>query len=350
MLGIRLNCNKSIGIGHFYRCCSIAEELCKKGAAVIFLCSNDSDISVFEDTSFDAYIVQNSSSENIDIDDEINTINKYKITTLLIDCYNINQEYLSAMRKATQTVLLDDLNMFDYDVDAIINYNIEASAEMYSRTQVKGRRAYIGLSFFPLRNNLALYRKDRELRDNVGEVLILTGSTDPCGCAETILNSLKPSEYKEIIFKVLIGKFYTKEYCLALKKQYQNVNNVVLLPWGQDMGALYKNADLVISPGSTTAYEALSLGTPCITYQFVENHHDECIALDEMGIASFAGICNGLNDKSFSFNMYKLFCEILNGKKRTNQYRVFSPLLDGGGSERIAHLLVEGDTNYEVQI
>ena len=55
------------------------------------------------------------------------------------------------------------------------------------------------------------------------------------------------------------------------------------------MAELYLNSDLVIAPGSTTILEALSLNVPCLVFEFVKNQHEQCICMNDKGIAPFIG-------------------------------------------------------------
>lgn len=341
MIAIRADGNAVIGMGHMMRCLTIASALREAGSDVIFLTGASSFIEPLCKNGFRAIKLQCGGFGLQDAKDMVSIFEEENITTILVDSYQVSAEYFKWLHQFVQIVYIDDLNLFDYEIDAVINYNIEAKADQYKDDVFVKRKVYTGIQYFPLRRDLWTGRKDR-VSKLVHSVLLTTGSTDPCECAKQILSSIDPKCYQNIIFRVLLGAFYPTPYCEELAEAFGGCKNLEFLPWGQDMAQVYAKSDIVIAPGSTTVYEALSLNVPCITFQFVDNQNAQCIYLDRLGLANWAGRYDldserqKTNDK-----MRRLFDAALKYDIRLGQYQRFSKLLDGRGLDRIVQAVKE---------
>jgi len=336
MIGIRVDGNSQIGMGHISRCLSIASALKKKNADFCFICSNNTPVKLMEELGYSVHVIEKSQYDSWSVDDEICFIKANSISVLLIDSYYVSNPLLNKLHSITRIIYLDDLYRFDYDVDIILNYNIEANDELYKSTEHLSRKCYLGARFFPLKESLR-YSEKNNINRKVKNVLITTGATDPFQCLKTIMHAIDVEKYVDITFSVILGLFYDEQYCSNLMNLYYGVDNIVFLKWGQDMKKLYGRSDLVIAPGSTTIYEALSLGAPCISFQFADNQHSECISLDEMNIVPFIG---DFSDNINAARIKSIFDAELTFSSREKRYRLFSGLFDGKGSDRIAEIII----------
>ena len=338
MVAIRVDYNSRIGTGHLNRCLSIAYSLRDKGFNVCFIVSKDSEPSVVRHRGFVCEIVEESEYNNWCLEDEIKRLLLLKIKVVIIDSYYAKTEWIALIHRSIKVIYIDDLLRKELDVDVIINYNIEAVEQEYFNPLYPQRVHGIGIGFFPLNHEIKTEKKKKINRD-VAEVLITSGSTDPLLCIDCILSGIQINEYPAVLFKVIIGKYTSEEYNNTLRHKWGIFSNIKFLPWGQDMKKVYSTVDLVISPGSTTVYEALSFGVPCITYEFAKNQHAECISLQEKGIAPYVGdftrdlkqdISNRVNN---TFRLEMLY------PTRYEQYILYKDLFDGNGTKRIAEMV-----------
>ena len=131
----------------------------------------------------------------------------------------------------------------------------------------------------------------------------------------------------QLLNSILIQEYdVVKESIVILRKKCQTYlvkNNVDFILWGEQIAYVIASSDLVISPGSSMIVEALSVNTPCISYQFVDNHHPFCVQLEEMGIADFIGI---FPNQSLDKRIKSLFSDELKFEKRENQSKIYSSL------------------------
>ena len=78
-----------------------------------------------------------------------------------------------------KTAYLDDLQLFDYPVSLIINYDIipEASMAAYQKAYQNASRALLGGHYTPLRSQFQNTKP--QIRDKVKNILFTTGGSDP---------------------------------------------------------------------------------------------------------------------------------------------------------------------------
>ena len=334
MIGIRTDCNNEIGMGHIMRCISIAEALSDIGEEVCFIFSRDSNILSFESFPYRYYILE----DDFDIwsAEEVCDILKYeKIKKLFLDLYRVTAKKFDVLSTCADLYYLDDLNLFDYNVSTVINYNIKSSKSDYLPTKYN-KRLFLGANYFPLRGEFKKVKRS-VINKEIKNVLITTGSTDKNKITKQIIDAIVVENYPHIIFSIIKGKFYDKEYARELDLLRSLKRNIEILEWGQNMAELYSNSDLVIAPGSTTIFEALSLNVPCISFEFVDNQHSQCMGMVELDIAPYIGNFSLNYNKSKKIN--ELFRYMLDYNNRKHFEKNYSTLFDGNGSQRIANII-----------
>jgi len=336
MIAIRADCNSEIGMGHVMRCLSVADSLKTLGEDVCFIVSKDTDISFFSNISYE-YIVLQDDTDIWSATEVNNILKKKKIEKLFLDSYRITEKKLNELSSHVKVYYLDDLHLFDYNVCVIINYNIEAKDSDYIPTKYTKRKIFTGTNYFPLRSEFKSAKKT-PIKQDLRNILITTGATDKNKIAKQIIDAVNIQKYPNIVFFILKGKFYNDDYKKELDALGTRMQNIHILEWGQDIAKLYKKTDLVIAPGSTTIFEALTLNVPCISFEFVDNQHEQCVCMEKMGIVPYIGNFATITDKSSKIK--EVFENMLNYGNRKICEKKFSYLFDGKGSLRIAEILV----------
>lgn len=335
MIAIRADCNSEIGMGHVMRCLSVADSLKTLGENVCFIVSKDTDVSFFANIPY-KYIVLQDDSDIWSAAEVCNILKHDNITKLFLDSYRVTVGKINELSSCAKVFYLDDLHLFDYNVDSVINYNIEAKDSDYLPTKYADRKLYIGAKYFPLRSEFKNISK-AVVRKDLKNVLITTGSTDKNKIAKQIIDAVDVEKYPNIDFFILKGKFYNGEYKTEIDKLSKDYKNIHILEWGQNMAELYLSFDLVIAPGSNTTFEALSLNVPCISFEFVDNQHDQCMCMQNMGIAPYIGDFSKTDDKTSKIK--EVFEYMLDYSNRKTCEKKYSSLFDGNGSLRIAEIL-----------
>ena len=339
MLAIRADGNAKIGMGHIMRCFSIAKEVQRRDEEVCFVVSPDTDTNALIELEIPFEQLKITTKEGWSANEMSEWLVLHDINKVLLDSYRVTPQDFQDLKEERTLYYIDDCYAFDYQASAIINYNIEAIEERYSQTIYLKRKLYLGVSYLPLREELCKVIAC-DIRRKLKMILISTGSTDPNHLSSQIIQALNPSGHSNIHFEILVGSFFDETCKKELERMALHWENVSLLPWGQDMAAIYSGCDLVIAPGATILYEALSLNVPCISFEFTDNHHLECVWLDKMGLVPWAGNYQS-EGQLVICNIGKIFKKSLKYETRMKQYKKYSCLFDRRGTERIVDIIME---------
>lgn len=349
MIAFRADGNKDIGMGHLMRCICIAENLVQSGNEVIFIVSPDSDTQIIAQHNLRVIQMKSAGPLGWNLQELTETIGRYHVNVLIVDSYRTTRSDFAELRTHTKVIYLDDLYTFDAKVDVVINCNIDSKAEPYERSNIMDRKVYTGVDYFPLRKEFDGY-KNGSIRREVSTVLITTGSTDPFHCTAQIVEALPVTRYPNVMFVILLGKYYPGAYVDKLKLYCTRYKNVIFAPWGGNIAKLISESDILISSGSSTVLEALSLGVPCITFQFAENHKTECEELDRREMAPWAGIYDSNQSKDTNRKLRELFKVELDYEIRKRQYDAFSRCFDGNGLQRIVDIINQTNAPKQIRV
>lgn len=332
-LYIRVDMNQTIATGHVMRCLSIAEAAKDEGADVIFILADTQAEELIQSKGFRT-IVLNSTWNDLEkeLPDLLDLIARENIRTLLVDSYYVTEKYLAALNKVTSVTYIDDLNSFHYPVDTLIAYANYWKKKNYEENY-PDTKLLLGCSYVPLRKEFRNL-PPKLIRENVENLLILTGGSDNFGISENILEHLSLKQYKNI--NVICGRYYEKFD--ELKSKYQGYENVHLYQAVDNLIDYMLDADIAISAGGTTLYELCATGTPTITYSFADNQLDNVRQFEKDGMMHYLGdircedVYEDMNDVLIRFNR----CNIR--KNISDRMRKF---LDGMGANRILSEIIE---------
>lgn len=332
-LYIRVDMNQSIATGHVMRCLSIAEAARDEGIDAVFILADAQAEELIQSKGFRT-IVLNSAWNDLEkeLPDLLDLITKENIKTLLVDSYYVTENYLEALNYATSVAYIDDLNSFHYPVDTLIAYANYWKKMNYEENYLD-TKLLLGCSYVPLRKEFQNL-PPKLIRENVENLLILTGGSDNLGISENILDHLPLEQYKKI--DVICGRYF--EQFDYLKTKYSNCQNVHLHRAVDNMIDYMLDADVAISAGGTTLYELCATGTPTITYSFADNQLDNVRQFAEDGIMRYAGDIR--YDK-----VYENICtivEVYHEKNYRNQVSdKMKHLIDGQGAHKLIRALFD---------
>lgn len=335
MIFIRADGNKNIGMGHIMRCLSIAREI---NCRVLFLLAEEQMQEKIQQEGFETLVLgtdyQNMISEMPILQKAVDTKQK---NIFLVDSYYVTEEYLLELGKIGEVYYIDDVNMFDYPVDGVINYNIYGERIPYA-TVVKGRKRklLLGCSYVPIRKEFfSTPRCKDKLKKNI---MITTGGSDRYNLCTVILKKILQSNMRtDIEIHVVCGKFNAHiDELKAIEKENSMVYIHINVP---DMWNLMKKMDLAITAGGSTMYELCAMGIPIICFSFVDNQEKIVECFKERKLVPFAG--NYMNQKlKMVDELYDSLEMMLQNEEKLDYYsEKLHELVDGRGAERIAHML-----------
>lgn len=329
MVHIRVDANNIIATGHLFRCISIAEALRELGEDVTFVMADNNGISLLEGRF--PYIILDTDWRDMNSELAIlrDILSQEDSRKLIIDSYQVTEEYLSGLRKYVKTIYIDDVNAFYYNVDELIcyanYYRNNKYEERYSKTKL-----LLGCKYVPLRKE---YRSvpEKVIKSDVEELLIMSGGTDSYNFIGNILENIDSSQYKRV--NAICGR-YNANYDVLYKK-YKGTN-VNIVRSTDNIIEYMLSADVAISASGVTLYELCACGTPTLSYVMADNQIDNAVQFDKDGIISYMGDIrkgNVINNIITNLNSYDM-------KKRQIQSLSMKQYVDKNGALNIAEEVI----------
>ena len=140
---------------------------------------------------------------------EIAELNKiiedYKIEMLIVDSYNVTEEYFIKLKEFVPILgYIDDLNKFKFKVDIIINGNIYGDELKYE--------SYLSDTKFLLGNKYTILRSEFKdvkpitINREVNKIMITIGGSDPFNLTERLMDIVNSDvELRKYQYEVIIG-------------------------------------------------------------------------------------------------------------------------------------------------
>lgn len=329
MILIRADANAHIGAGHVMRCISVANELIKKGQEVLFVTSDQSGAELIKQYNFSC-ICLNSNWANMENEGIEHVVKKMHPNLVLIDSYQVTKNYLSGIRKLTKTAYFDDLNICQWDVDYLINYNIIASLFDYSWHAKTRTKLLLHPQYAPLREEFC--NRTKKIIKPVTEVMVSAGGADPECITEKILSEICLT-IPNISFHFVVGALNPR--LEKIRNIAHQINNAVLHINEQNISELMNRCDIAISAAGITLYELCAMGVPTIVYSLADNQKLAAYSFGQQGVMLSAGDCR--ENEDFIDKIKQLLIKLINNKdKRIDLSKKMQKLVDGNGASRIA--------------
>ena len=337
MLFFRVDANREIATGHLMRCLTIAEEAKNRGINATFIMAEGDFYEYLHNKGFSTYILQ---SDYQNMEEEIpamkHLIQELHISKLIIDSYFVTEGYFHEISQCTKTVYIDDLCKEVYLCDMLICYANYYQKLSYEEKYSRNTRLVLGCAYVPLRNAFTDI-KEKEIPNEVKEILIMSGGTDPFHVCRDIMERVMTEDNARYRFTAICGK-YNADYSF-LKERYEGKHNAEILQNVENMEYYMKRADVAISAGGTTLYELCACGTPTICYSYADNQLDNVTSFHEDGIMIYAGDIrnNGCPDQ-ITEALEHLLCD---GQLRGRLSKKMQQKVDGKGAARIVEEIVK---------
>lgn len=331
MIMIRADANEHIGAGHLMRCLSIAHAFAEHGEEVLFISADHCGDELIEKQGFRNICLAskwNAMEEELPIFKMV--LAEHNPSLLLVDSYYVTEQYMTELRRITQTAYIDDVNVRAYDTDFLINYNIYADSLDYSQYSNRGTTTLLGPKYAPLRTEFKNIQR-HIINKEIGNVFVSTGGSDPEHITERLLKELCPL-WPDVQFHFIIGSLNPR--INDIKRHVSN--NTVLHINETRMSDVMSSCDVAVSAAGTTLYELCACGTPTILYILADNQIDAAEGFAAKRIMLSAG--DSRIDPSFGYTVGKLL-RSLNQNKRCELSRNMRRLIDGKGAERIVNRL-----------
>ena len=344
----RTDGNSHIATGHLVRCLSIADACFSLGMKVCFLVSDQESKALLQSFDpacrFPVRILETAVYDDLEkeLPEVLGMLNEagQAEQIFFLDSYYVTEHYLSAVRTAAKVAYLDDLQLFDYPADLLINYDVipESRSASYQAAYQNAARTLLGASYTPLRaqfTNLQPYCRDR-----VSNILVTTGGSDPYHFCLRLIAAFRENSFLHLCqLHVVVGRLNEdkdKLYKLADELPFLQLHENV-----SDMASLMTSCDLAVSAAGTTLYELCAAGVPSIGFCLADNQLTAAKAFDEAGAIPCAGDIRRSCDEVLGNVMNFVTYMSENSKKRKAALETMRQLVDGKGAVRIAEALIE---------
>jgi UDP-2,4-diacetamido-2,4,6-trideoxy-beta-L-altropyranose hydrolase len=339
MFYIRADANEVVGLGHIMRCLSIAEEIkAHEKEDVTFIIADRHPEHLIHSRGFSTLLL-NSHWDKMDMEIEqmIQVILSKKISLLLIDSYYVTNQYLSSLHKYIKLAYIDDLNLFAYPVDKLINYNIYAEELSYKKKYCNTETKFLlGCKYVPLREEFRGIVP--VIKEEVHNILLMSGGTDNYNITNAILEHLsKCTWFLNMDFYVIIGDFNI--YKKSLMNRWKDFANIHLLTNVKKMAEYMKLCDLAITAGGVTTYELLASGTPSVMYTLADNQIAIAKSVSKRGLIPWAGDMRDDTEGCLNNLILHMECLIPDMSKRKKISQCMKETVDGNGCRRLVQWL-----------
>lgn len=332
MILFRADGNGTIGTGHIMRCLSLADEFKNLGRDSFFVCADSSVLELIKSRGYEVCVLSTDYSKP---EEEIEILVKKpcfkEADFIIVDSYFVTKNYFAALRKAKKVIYFDDF-CSDYEVNAIINYNIYADVKEYEKHFLtKKPILFLGPSYAPLRKEFSDI-SIRETREKAEDILILTGGADPHHIAINLINELGNRKKDNRTYHFVVGAM-SSDYSQI--KEFEGKLPIVIHKNVTKMSELMLKCDIAVSAAGSTLYELCSCKVPVITYTFADNQLAGAKAFSKDNIMIQIGDVR--NNPGFFHDVFESIDKLAGDyKTRKEMAERGRALVDGRGAERLA--------------
>lgn len=335
---IRLDADRKIGMGHFTRSLSIANQIRKiKGNEIdiIFLTSED-EFTKKELTNlhFTYFLKKENESEETFLYKAVTELNA---KVLFIDkSYPYQSKLIKEIKKILTVIMFHNICEGSYHADIFILPTIHSPEKFLTdpRWKKNGVRFYHGNKYIVINEQILTLNKKTDIDSGSTRVVITTGGSDPKGILIRLLNWLSISDLSNLKITALQGQLFTHTKELnALRSKLPE--HIIIKKYDPN---LLPGNNLAICTFGLSTYEMLYIGVPVLSIGHqASNALASKILEDRYRAVVDLGCIDDLSKEKFISTLYIL----LNNKRKLAELsQTGMRLLDGKGAYRVAKLII----------
>ena len=276
-IAIVVNAYDEIGTGHVYRCLSIASKLVFHD--VLFLINKHHQLGINIVTNYNYPFKLYKNEDNL-----LNILREYNPKIVINDILDTEGKYISDLKNEGYFVVnFEDLGDGTRFADVVFD-------ALYEH-EVGEENVFTGHKYYILKDEF-YFQPQKIITQNVNNILITFGGTDPNNFTEKVIDSILNTNYDGRI-NVILGLGYDGLERLIDKYEsnqsiqiYQNVSNI---------SEFMFQADIIFTSAGRTMYEVCSIGVPTI-----------CLCQNQRELSHvFANSTNGFINMGLGVNVGK---------------------------------------------
>ncbi|MDD3172597.1 MAG: glycosyltransferase [Herbinix sp.] len=243
----RVDGEEKLGMGHIYRCLTLAYKLI--GHDLCFITKKQCDLGVrkLEQSFFPMKVIEQE-------EDMWSFLEEYKPDIIINDILNTSEEYMLKLRSYVKRIInFEDEGEGSNLADGVIN-------ALYDNK--KGQKnVYSGFEYFCIRDEF-IQTRPKEFETNLKNVIIMFGGSDPSNLTQRIYNICHQlhDKYPDIRFNFITGFGYPYKDNIKTKEEF----NIFAYHDVKRVSKYMMEADLAITSQGRTIYELAYMGVPAI--------------------------------------------------------------------------------------
>ena len=308
-----------LGMGHIYRCLTLAYKL--TGHDIVFVADKDSDIGIdkINESNFPLIVVD-------DEDDFERILDRERPDILVNDILDTSVAYMTMVNKyAGRVVNFEDVGPGAKYADAVINALYEKGEKLHNE--------YYGSKYFCIRDEF-LEEEPSEFSEKVENMIIIFGGADPSDLTGRMYKVAREihKEYKKIKFHFLVGFAYEHKDKIVTDEE----NNIFVHNDVRRVSSYMSKADLAVTSQGRTVFELASMGVPSVVLAQNEREAEHVFAGIQNGFINL-GIGKEQDDSTIISTIKWL---IMTPKVRSEMRRLQLLKDFSKGQERVMHLIL----------
>lgn len=308
------------GMGHIYRCITLARELetaLNSNITFVTDCRYKGGAEKLRSTEFNVIVTDKTES--------FNHIRSAEPDIIFIDILDTSDKSIRKLRETSAAVInLEDLGDGAKHADYVIN-------ALYQEENNKQNQLF-GAEYVVVEQEFHEHRS--EIRPNVENVLLTFGGSDPSNLSTTVLKKLGSAELP-YEYKLVLGPDFS--YNTELDELPDTIaSQTMIIRDSNNMPELMEWADVAICSGGRTAYELAATGTPAIAIAHNSREAERMRDLNTFGVVSFLGEADEFKPESVTTKLITLDQDFNRRVEMSNRGKEF---VDEGGLQRILNLV-----------
>ena len=360
---IRADASVQIGTGHVMRCLTLADELRRCGAEMVFVCREfDGNLCGYiEEKGYVVHRLPLSSQPEhntegnlkhaawlgvewrIDAGQVKNIIECLNTATdwLVVDHYALDERWERFLRPYCKKIMvIDDLADRIHDCDLLLDQNFYKNPESrYDGLAPVWCKKLLGPKYALLRPEFREARENLKKRDgHVTRIMIFFGGSDLTNETTKALEAIRMLNRQDIVVDVVVGN--SNPHRKIIERFASDLPDCTCHFKVEDMAVLMAGADLAVGAGGTTVWERCALALPSLVVSVAENQKRTVADMAEYGCFLFLGCYEAVSADS----LYHAFEIAIQSPWLLISFALESWLLvDGNGTKRVAQEMVPLD-------
>lgn len=316
----RVDGGDDIGMGHVYRCMTLAGELQTVLDCNITFLTHEAysgGIEKLESRGFDVVVTDSHA--------DVGAIRSIDPDIIFIDILDTAESYVRDLHDLSAAVInLEDLGDGADHADYVINALYEEPTTDHNQL--------FGAEYFVYEEEAAT--DGYEVRPDVQHVLLTFGGSDPSNLSTRIARELGmrdlPYQYRLVLGPDFSFEAGIDDLPEAARSQIDIFRDV------PDMGELMRWADVAVCSGGRTVYELAAIGVPSLVVAQNSREADRMAELDDLGVVVYLGTASDLETGAAADRLVTLDDDY---RRREMLNENASTFVDRRGIQRIMNLV-----------